>query len=199
MLLNAKEIQEAINQSKKTETTLILEKYNLEKATLNQELADYKSQLNEKLKALAVFYSDAAKLQAEFGRLGISFSQEDMDKLMQSNKNLSWLSVDDRAYMSQQMDYQKSLLKEQEEARKLLDNMSKNIGKMTDAQLKWLWEDALRKLYAEIARLKLVAWVSWGNTINNTSNSITNNQSFNLSSNLDAAAVARQIRLSIRI
>lgn len=198
-LLTAKEIQEAINQSKKTETTLILEKYNLEKATLNQELADYKSQLNEKLKALATFYGNAAKLQAEFGRLGISFSQEDMDKLMQSNKNLSWLSVDDRAYMSQQMDYQKSLLKEQEEARKLLDNMSKNIGKMTDAQLKWLWEDALRKLYAEIARLKLVAWVGWSNTTNNTSNSITNNQSFNLSSNLDAAAVARQIRLSIRI
>jgi molecular chaperone DnaK (HSP70) len=55
-LLTTQEIQDAINEGKKTETQLILDKYNLQKQTLDDELTDYRSQLDEKLKALSTFY-----------------------------------------------------------------------------------------------------------------------------------------------
>jgi len=68
-LLTQQEIQEAINQSKKTETQLILDKYYTEKAILDQELLDYRKQLNDKLAELSKFYTLAAELQKKYGNL----------------------------------------------------------------------------------------------------------------------------------
>jgi len=198
-LLTAQEIQDALIHSRKTEATLIMEKYNLEKATLNQELEDYKSQLNEKLVALAKYYWDVAKLQKEFGKLGISFSEEDIARLKESSKNLSWMSADDKGYLQAQIGEQKNLVSEQQKAVKTLETLAKSIEKLTDKRLAWMWEDALRKLYAQIGQLKLTAsGVNVGNRTT-TNNSIVNNQSFNLASHLDANAIARRIRLSIKL
>ncbi|MGI5821953.1 MAG: hypothetical protein ACOX5L_07825 [Bacteroidales bacterium] len=157
-LLTQQEIQDAINQSKKTETQLIMDKYHLEKEYLDRELMDYRNQLNEKLASLAQFYTLAAELQRKYGDIGISFSKEDIEQLKEASTSLKGLSSEDRAVMQGQLNIEKAKLQEQEDARKKLENIAKNIDKLlTSANLKVIGTIGLQEMLKEITKLRMTA------------------------------------------
>lgn len=198
--LTAQQIQEAILNSKKTETELILENYYAQKKALEDELADYEKQLSKKLELLAKYYWDAALLQQKYGDLWIKFSDEDLEKIKQAAENLKWVkettaysNYDGNLFKTQQ-----DALKQQEKAQKTLDTISKTIEKMSDYQLKNMWTDTLKQLYSKILELQLTAsgkGVGTGN-VTNTSNI---NQSFNVNNVNDAAVIASAIRRQIKL
>lgn len=198
--LTAQQIQEAILNSKKTETELILENYYTQKKALEDELDDYENQLNKKLELLAKYYWDAALLQQKYGDLWIKFSDEDLEKLKEAAENLKWLK-ETSAYEDTNWDIfktQREALEEQKNAQKALETISKNLEKLTDYQLKKLGTDTLKQLYSKILELQLTAagkGVGTGN-VTNTSNI---NQSFNVNNVNDAAVIASAIRRQIKL
>lgn len=195
-LLTSKEIQDAINQSKKTETQLIMDKYHLEKEYLDRELMDYRNQLNEKLASLAQFYTLAAELQRKYGDIGISFSKEDIEQLKEASTSLKGLSSEDRAVMQGQLNIEKAKLQEQEDARKKLENIAKNIDKLlTSANLKVIGTIGLQEMLKEITKLRMTA--QWTSSVSNSS--VTNNQTFNVANSIDMEVLVREIRKAIKI
>jgi TP901 family phage tail tape measure protein len=195
-LLTQQEIQDAINQSKKTETQLIMDKYHLEKEYLDRELMDYRNQLNEKLASLAQFYTLAAELQRKYGDIGISFSKEDIEQLKEASTSLKGLSSEDRAVMQGQLNIEKAKLQEQEDARKKLENIAKNIDKLlTSANLKVIGTIGLQEMLKEITKLRMTA--QWTSSVSNSS--VTNNQTFNVANSIDMEVLVREIRKAIKI
>lgn len=197
--LTAKEIQQAIINSKKTETELILENYYTQKQALEDELADYEDQLRKKLALLADYYGDAALLQQKYGSLWVNFSDEDLKKIKEAAENLKW--VREAGYstdMKSEFALEKQALEEQEQAKKQLETISKNIEKLTDYQLNKFWADTLKALYEKIVQLQLTAsWQGVGTgSVTNTSNI---NQNFNVNNINDAAVIASAIRRQIKL
>lgn len=198
--LTAQQIQEAILNSKKTETELILENYYTQKQALEAELDDYENQLNKKLKLLAQYYGDAALLQQKYGDLWIKFSDEDLEKIREAAYNMEWLNKTS-AYANYNWDIfkeQREAVEKQKEAQKSLDTISKNLEKITDYQLKQLWTDNLKAIYAKILELQLTAsgkGIGTGN-VTTTSNI---NQNFNVNNINDAALIAAAIRRQIKL
>ena len=198
--LTAQQIQEAILNSKKTETELILENYYTQKQALEAELDDYENQLNKKLKLLAQYYGDAALLQQKYGDLWIKFSDEDLEKIREAAYNMEWLNKTS-AYANYNWDIfkeQREAVEKQKEAQKSLDTISKNLEKITDYQLKQLWTENLKAIYAKILELQLTAsgkGIGTGN-VTTTSNI---NQNFNVNNINDAALIASAIRRQIKL
>lgn len=198
--LTAQEIQNAIINSKKTETELILENYYTQKQLLQDELADYEEQLQKKLKLLTEYYWDIALLNEKYEWVW-TFSEDDLEKIKQSVESMSDLksvSSSSDSALKADLKTQNNLLKEQEEARKMLELIEKNIAKLTDYQLKSRGTDALKEIYNKIVSLQLTA--TWANvwTWNVTKNS-TINQSFNVNNVSDAAVIAAAIRRQIKL
>lgn len=198
--LTTQQIQEAILNSKKTETELILENYYTQKQALEDELNDYEDQLNKKLELLAKYYWDAALLQQKYGDLWVKFSDEDLEKLKEAAENMKWVK-ETTAYSSYDWNIfktQQEALEKQKQAQKSLENISKNLEKLTDYQLKKLGTDTLKELYSKILELQLTASGKgvWTWSVTNTSNI---NQSFNVNNINDAAVIASAIRRQIKL
>ena len=197
--LTAQEIQQAIINSKKTETELILENYYTQKQALEDELADYEDQLRKKLDLLADYYGDAALLKQKYGSLWVNFSDEDLKKIKEASENLKWVQeVWFSSYSKSAFDLERQSLQEQEQAKKQLETIAKNLEKITDAQMKKLWSDTLKELYNKILQLQLTA--SWqGIGTGNVTNTSNINQSFNVNNINDAAVIASAIRRQIKL
>lgn len=198
--LTAQQIQDAIINSKKTETELILENYRAQKQALEAELDDYEDQLNKKLELLAKYYWDAALLQQKYGDVWIRFSDEDLKKIKEAAENMKWIK-DTTAYSNYGWNIfktQQDALDEQKKAQKNLENISKTLDKLTDYQLKSVWTETLKELYNKILQLQLTAsgkGVGTGN-VTTTSNI---SQSFNVNNVNDAAVIASAIRRQIKL
>lgn len=198
--LTAQQIQEAILNSKKTETELILENYYTQKQALEDELNDYENQLNKKLELLAKYYWDAALLQQKYGDVWIRFSDEDLQKIKEAAENMKWIK-DTTAYSNYGWNIfktQQDALDEQKKAQKNLESISKMLEKLTDYQLKSVWTENLKELYNKILQLQLTAsgkGIGTGN-VTTTSNI---SQSFNVNNVNDAAVIASAIRRQIKL
>ena len=197
--LTAQQIQDAIIESKKTETELILQNYYTQKQALEDELADYEEQLRKKLQLLSQYYWDAALLSEKYSQVWWTFSKEDLEKIKEASENLKWVKSTN-AYSSYQtnVDLQKQALSEQEQAKKQLETIAKNLEKITDTQMKSLWSDTLKELYNKILQLQLTA--TWANVwTGNVTNNSTIQQSFNVNNVNDAAVIASAIRRQIKL
>lgn len=197
--LTDEEITQAQLREWETESDKILREYTYKKSLLSKELDDYKDLLAQKLIALWKFYWDAYKLQQEYWNLWISFSEQDLEKLVNTSENMSTVPDDLKTSYTSSENDQKRLIEEQVQAKEALENIKLNIQKLTDAQIKNLWNDNLNALLNKLSSLQSsVAWEwIWNNSISNKT--ITLNQNNNISNDLDIALVADKIRKSITL
>lgn len=198
--ITEQQLQDAIIRWKKNESELIMENYYTQKQALEDELADYEDQLNKKLELLAKYYWDAALLQQKYWELGVKMSDEDLKKFKEAAENLQWVKWYTTYQPSLQASYkaQEDALESQKAAQKTLENISKNLAKLTDSQLKNMWTEWLRELYTKILQLQLTAAGKqvWTWTITTNSNI---NQNFNVNNVNDAAVIASAIRRQIKL